>query len=71
MKPAAENDSTAMSDNYRFYAEKMKKRRAAATASSQRLDDQLQELLAVVRRREAIWALEDRIEHGFGGGGKS
>jgi hypothetical protein len=71
MKPAADNDSIAMSDNYRFYAEKMMKRRAAATASSQRLHEQLQELLAVVRRREAIWALEDRIERSFGGGARS
>lgn len=48
-----------MSENYRFYRERTRgqKRRAAV-----RLDLQLEELMEVVRRCEAMWALEDRVE---------
>ena len=49
-----------MSDNYRFYAQKMEELRAHRTNTPLRA--QLQELLAVVRECEARWAAEDRIE---------
>jgi hypothetical protein len=50
-----------MSDNYRFYAEKTRKRtRSGASVSSPR--EELDALLAVVQRCERMWALEDRIE---------
>lgn len=49
-----------MSDNYRFYTEKM------ATSRSHRgsgpLAAQLQDLLETVRWCEAMWALEDRLD---------
>ena len=49
-----------MSNNYRFYAQKLAERRA--TANRGPLRGQLEELLRVVRRCEAMWALEERIE---------
>ena len=51
---------TEMSDNYKVYAQKMSARRAFRDRG--RLRDQLVELLRVVERCEAMWALEDRIE---------
>jgi hypothetical protein len=48
-----------MSENCRFYVEKMRARRAALSGS---LRSQWIELMAVVSRCEAIWALEERIE---------
>lgn len=48
-----------MSENCRFYVEKMRAKRAAQRSS---LRGQWVELMAVVSRCEAIWALEDRIE---------
>ncbi len=49
-----------MSDNYKFYAQKMAERRAAR--EDRPLRGQLVELMRVVQRCEARWALEDRIE---------
>jgi hypothetical protein len=49
-----------MSNNYRFYAQKMAERLATPTRGP--LRGQLEELLQVVRRCEAMWALEDRVE---------
>ena len=57
-----------MSENYRFYAEKIKEHRAAAATASPELTDQLADLFLAVRRCEAMWALEERIERGFGHG---
>ena len=48
-----------MSENYRYYAAKMAQRRARQVNPA--LRDQLTELLAVVMRCEAMWALEERI----------
>lgn len=48
-----------MSENCRFYREKMEAKRAGVRRP---LRDQYLELMAVVRRCEAIWSLEDRIE---------
>ena len=50
-----------MSDNYKVYAKKMTERRTARDQGP--LRGQLVELLRVVQRCEAVWALEDRIEH--------
>lgn len=49
-----------MSDNYRCYAQKMADRRDARDRGPLRA--QLDELLRVVKRCEAMWALEDRVE---------
>jgi hypothetical protein len=49
-----------MSDNYRLYAQKMTERRTVRDRGP--LRGQLDELMRVVRRCEAMWALEDRIE---------
>lgn len=49
-----------MSDNYRFYATKMSERRTRFTPPALKRD--LEELFNVVRRCEAMWNLEDRIE---------
>jgi hypothetical protein len=51
-----------MSDNYRFYAQKVSEQRAARRSAEPSLRHQLEELLDVVVRCEAIWAIEDRIE---------
>jgi hypothetical protein len=51
-----------MSDNYRLYQEKVREQRAG---SRRRLQPQLLELLGVVARCEALWALEDRVERGL------
>ena len=50
-----------MSENYRFYRDKMAARRTLGMASD-RLREQLWDLMRVVARCERIWALEDRIE---------
>lgn len=49
-----------MSENCRYYRDKMQAKRQARAAGP--LSDQLVELMAVVRRCEHFWALEDRIE---------
>ena len=49
-----------MSDNYKVYKHKMSERRTVRDRSA--LPGQLVELLRVVQRCEAMWALEDRIE---------
>ena len=51
---------TKMSDNYTFYAQKMADRREARNQGPLRW--QLVELMRVVERCEAMWALEERIE---------
>jgi hypothetical protein len=48
-----------MSENYRYYQDKMRARRAV---SAGRLYEQWVDLMGVVRRCEQLWALEDRIE---------
>jgi hypothetical protein len=48
-----------MSENCRYYRDKMEARRARTVG---RLHDQWVELMDVVRRCERLWALEDRIE---------
>lgn len=50
-----------MSENYRYYQDKMAARRAGG-AASERLREQLWELMRVVAWCERVWALEDRIE---------
>ncbi|HSS62316.1 MAG TPA: hypothetical protein VLK30_12760 [Candidatus Limnocylindrales bacterium] len=47
-----------MSENYRFYREKTRAQQGRAG----RLHRQWLELMQVVGRCEAMWALEDRIE---------
>ena len=49
-----------MSDNYKFYAQKMADRQEARNRGPLRW--QLVELMRVVQRCEAMWSLEDRIE---------
>ena len=49
-----------MSENYRYYVAKMAQCRASRVSPA--LHRELNEILAVVRKCEAIWALEDRIE---------
>ena len=51
---------TEMSDNYKFYTQKMADRREARNRGPLRW--QLEELRQVVQRCEAMWALEERIE---------
>ena len=48
-----------MSENCRYYRDKMEAKRARTTG---RLHEQWVELMAVVWRCEHLWALEDRIE---------
>ena len=48
-----------MSDNYKFYTQKIADRREARNRGPLRW--QLVELMRVVQRCEAMWALEDRI----------
>jgi len=52
-----------MSENYRMYEKKMAERRAAREAGGP-LSSQLEAMFEVVRRCEAMWALEDRISGG-------
>ena len=49
-----------MSDNYKIYAQKMADRREERNRGPLRW--QLAELMRVVQRCEAMWALEERIE---------
>ena len=49
-----------MSENYKYYAQKLAERQAARNQGP--LRNQLEDLLRVVQRCEAMWALEDRIE---------
>jgi hypothetical protein len=49
-----------MSANYKFYAQKMADRREAWNRGPLRA--QLEELLRAVKRCEAMWALEERVE---------
>jgi len=49
-----------MSDNNKVYKQKMSERRTVRDRGA--LPGQLVELLRVVQRCEAMWALEDRIE---------
>ena len=51
---------TEMSDNYKLYAQKMADSREDRNRSPLRW--QLVELMRVVQRCEAMWALEDSIE---------
>ena len=63
LNPSAEpnvSGGTEMSDNYKFYAQKMADRRESRTRGPLRW--QLVELMRVVQGCEAMWALEDRIE---------
>lgn len=53
-----------MSGNWRLYAPKMDELRRARAQSSTELSRQLTDILATVKRCEAMWALEDRIERG-------
>ena len=50
-----------MSDNYTLYAQKMAELRAAREASRS-LPSQLEALFHVIRRCEARWQLEDRVD---------
>ena len=50
-----------MSEHYRLYVKKVAEVRAARAANGS-LRHQLEELLQVVRKCEAIWAIEERIE---------
>ena len=54
-----------MSENYRFYLEKMAQRRQSRQADRP-LRAHLEEILGVVRECEARWALEDRIDRRLG-----
>ena len=56
-----------MSENYKFYEEKMVQKRAARPLAP-RLHKQLEEILSVVRECEARWAMEDRIDRQLGPG---
>lgn len=51
-----------MSENTRFYAQKIEAQRSART-TDRPLREQLEEILEAVRDCEARWALENRIEH--------
>ncbi len=55
-----------MSNNYRLYALKMVQLRATRKLTPHPLRDQLEELLLVVQRCEAIWTIEQRIEKSLG-----
>jgi hypothetical protein len=50
-----------MSDNYRFYTEKLAESRASRRTDGP-LREQLDELFDVVRWCERVWAIEDRID---------
>ena len=51
-----------MSENVRFYQQKMAARRADRDLDRSPLRKQLREIFGVVAECEAIWALEDRID---------
>lgn len=50
-----------MSANYRYYAEKVAEARRARS-DHHSLQSEIEELFRVVRKCEAMWALEGRIE---------
>jgi hypothetical protein len=50
-----------MSENYRFYTEKLAEARAKRRTDGP-LREQLDELFGLVRWCERIWAIEDRID---------
>ena len=54
-----------MSENHRFYLQKMAQRRQSRQADRP-LRAHLEEILGVVRECEARWALEDRIDRRLG-----
>jgi hypothetical protein len=54
-----------VSENYKFYERKMAERRVSRPLNRP-LQNQLEEILAVVRQCEATWALEDRIDRQIG-----
>ena len=54
-----------MSENYKWYIEKVAEVREARIANRP-LRHELEELFEVVRKCEAMWALEDRIERASG-----
>src|SRR5204862_7960898 len=54
-----------MSENHRFYLQKMAQRRQSPQADRP-LRAHLEEMLGVVRECEARWALEDRIDRRLG-----
>ena len=54
-----------MSDNYRFYRQKVTKTRAHRR-TEEPLARQLQELFDTVRWCERIWAIEERIDRESG-----
>lgn len=51
-----------MSENARFYRQKMEAQRASRHLDRRPLRNQLLEILAVVEECERRWALEDRIQ---------
>jgi len=51
-----------MSENTRFYQQKMEAQRVSRHLDRRPLRSQLLEILAVVEECERRWALEDRIE---------
>lgn len=53
-----------MSENYKFYMQRISEMRAANIANHPLLG-QLLELLHVVEKCESRWAVEDRISHSF------
>lgn len=55
-----------MSNNYRLYDLKMAQLRATRKLTPHPLRDQLEELMQVVHRCEAIWTIERRIEKSLG-----
>lgn len=50
-----------MSDNYRMYPLKIAERRESQAVSAE-LQRHLDEIVETIRRCEAMWALEERIE---------
>ena len=53
-----------MSDNYRFYADKVAESRSHNDSGA--LADQLRDILETVRWCEGMWALEDRMDQALG-----
>lgn len=59
--------SRFMSENYRFYIQKMAEKHVTRPLNRP-LRMQLEDILEVVRECEARWALEDRIDRQLGRG---
>lgn len=55
-----------MSENYRFYVQKMIEGRVTRPLIRPSLRRDLDELFEVVERCEKIWAIEERIERSLG-----